>query len=72
MCLHAAGADQDNGDRGSSHGQIFPTMKTFGLMAFPGIGFQTFSGGHTPATLGFGWGEGQSSWNNLLNLNLFV
>ena len=29
-------------------------------IVFPGIGFQTFSGGAYPlTTLGFGWGKGQ-------------
>ena len=35
------------------------TLKTL-EMAFPGIGFQTFSGGAYPrTTLGFGWGKEQ-------------
>ena len=43
--LWVSGADPDRGERGSSHGQIFSTLKNSGLTAFPDIGFQTFSGG---------------------------
>ena len=45
------GADPDFGERGSSHDQIFPTLKN----GVPGIGFQTFSRGpYRRTTIGFG------------------
>ena len=67
------GADPDCSKHGSSHGEVFPTLKNSGLTFFQDMVFKHFLEGHTPgppkvwvgesgATVRFSAGSAPENW----------